>query len=75
MRLDRLFKIELNDIGKFAETQTGSHNPKEVMQKVMMNEIAGRQFRFEGIKAAIEKSTVSSKQKNKGENKGGKQAV
>lgn len=71
MRLDRLFKIELSDIGKFAETQTGSHNPKEVMQKVLMNEIAGRKFRFEGIKT-VEKPTVTSKQKNKGENKGGK---
>jgi hypothetical protein len=48
-RLDRLFKIELNDIGKFAKDESKSHNPKDVMQKVLNSEVVGRKFRFKGL--------------------------
>ena len=30
-RLDRIFKMELRDIGKFATHDKGTHNPKDVM--------------------------------------------
>jgi len=50
LRLDRLFKIELKDIGKFAKQNGGSHEPLIVMQKVLNSEVMNKNFRFEGIK-------------------------
>ena len=50
LRLDRLFKIELKDIGKFAKKNGGSHEPLIVMQKVLNSEVLNKNFRFEGIK-------------------------
>jgi len=31
VRLDRIFKIELKDIGNFAQENEGTHNPKYVV--------------------------------------------
>lgn len=42
--------MEIKDIGKFASNNFGTHNPKDVMQRVLKNEIAGRNFRFVGTK-------------------------
>ena len=50
LRLDRIFKIELEDIGIFAKESCGSHNPKEVLKKVLDSDMHGRKFRFRGIK-------------------------
>ncbi len=52
IRLDRIFKIEMKDIGNFAKENGGSHNPRDIMAKVLHSEVAGRKFRFEGLKNA-----------------------
>lgn len=64
IRLDRIFKIEMKDIGNFAKENGGSHNPKEIMTKVLQSEVAGRKFRFEGLKNA-EKAQAAADGKNK----------
>ena len=65
LRLDRLFKIELKDIGKFAKQNGGSHEPLIVMQKVLNSEVLNKNFRFEGIKITEIINTNNQKGKNK----------
>jgi len=66
LRLDRLFKIELKDVGKFAKANGGSHEPLIVMQKVLNSEVMNKNFRFEGIKTTeiINPNNLKGKNKN-----------
>jgi hypothetical protein len=75
MRLDTLFKMEYTDVGTFAR-ETGGHNPKEVLKQQLDSEVAGRKFRFRGVKE-IEKAVVGgekkgAKKQDKQAGKGGK---
>jgi len=72
LRLDRIFRLELRDIGKFASSHSGTHNPKDMMQKVLSSELYGRKFRFIGSKAIEKPVLTNNKQKSKSENKSGK---
>ena len=72
LRLDRLFKIELKDIGKFAKQNGGSHEPLIVMQKVLNSEVLNKNFRFEGIKITEIINTNNQKGKNKNDRQAGK---
>jgi hypothetical protein len=70
VRLDRIFKMEIKDIGKFASNNSGTHNPKDVMQKELRSEIAGRNFRFVGTKIQEKQNLLSNKNKAKNDKLG-----
>lgn len=61
-RLDSIFRIEMKEVGKDAETYNGSciTNPKEMIQKVLSSELNNRKFRFIGTKIS-EKPIMGNK--------------
>ena len=67
-RLDNIFKIEMEDIGKFATQNSGSHNPQNIMQKMLTSELTGRRFYFKGLKASDKSQGTSGNTKFKGKN-------
>ena len=60
-RLDNVFELKVNDIGRDAKTENESHNPDRILQKVLNSEISGRNFRFFGVKDPAEKLLVGGK--------------
>ena len=50
LRLDRLFKLDINDVGAYIKASGGNHEPTVVMQKELNSEVFNKNFRFEGIK-------------------------
>jgi hypothetical protein len=66
----------MKDIGRFTASNQGTHNPKDMMQKVLSSELQGRKFRFIGSKNTEKPMLQNTKQKSKSENKtGGKKGV